>query len=139
MRYTVSQTEIGNSGSFIALLPPPPTKTKKIRILKKWKKLLKISSFYTCVPKTRIIWGTVPEIWSEADITFCHFRPFLPFYPPNDPENQKFEKMEKLSGDIIILHIYYNHMMYASWDMMCYRQNFLSFWTIFCSFSPLTT
>ena len=38
---------------------------RKIRILKKRKKkkkkLLEISSFYTSVPKTRII-GTVPEI-----------------------------------------------------------------------------
>ena len=29
-----------------------------------------------------------------------------------------------------------SHMMYGSWDMECNRQNFLSFWTIFCPFSP---
>ena len=34
--------------------------------------VLEISSFYTCVPKTTIIWCTVPEIQSEADIIFCH-------------------------------------------------------------------
>ena len=27
--------------------------------------------------------------------------------------------------------------MYGSWDMKCNRQNFLSFWTIFCLFTPL--
>ena len=27
-------------------------------------------------------------------------------------------------------------MMYASWDMDCNRQIFLSFWDIFCSFTP---
>ena len=32
----------------------------------------------------------------------------------------------------------HNHMMYASWDMECDRQNFLSFWVIFCSFTQLT-
>ena len=42
----------------------------------------------------------VPEIQSEIDRTFCHFRPFFallsPPSPPsptrNDPENQSFEK-----------------------------------------------
>ena len=52
------------------------------------------------------------------------------------------KKMEKTPGDIIILHkctINYHHMMYGSWDMKCDRQNFLSFWTIFCPFTLLTT
>ena len=30
-------------------------------------------------------------------------------------------------------------MMHCSSDMECNRQNFLSFWTIFCSFTPQTT
>ena len=29
-------------------------------------------------------------------------------------------------------------MMYASWDMECDRRNFLSFWAIFCPFTPQT-
>ena len=45
--------------------PPPPLKTRKTRISKKWKKLLEISSFYTRIPKTTIIWCAVPEIWRE--------------------------------------------------------------------------
>ena len=81
LRYRVWQTEIGNYGSFFVLYPPH-LKTKKIRILKKWKKLLEISSFYTSVPKTTIIWGTVPEIWSETDRIFCHFGLFFAFIPP---------------------------------------------------------
>ena len=32
-----------------------------------------------------------------------------------------------------------NHMMYSSWDMKHDRQNFLSFWTVFCHFTPLAT
>ena len=50
--------------------------------------------------------------------------------------------MKKLSGDVIILHMFsknHNHMMYASWDMEYDRHNFLSFWAIFCLFTPLLT
>ena len=67
---------------------------------------------------------------------------FLPFYPPNNPKNQNFEKMKKPPGDIITLHmctIKDNHMTYGSWDMVRDGQNLLSFWTIFCPFTPLTT
>ena len=32
-----------------------------------------------------------------------------------------------------------NHMMYGSWNTEWNRQNFWSFWAIFCLFSPLTT
>ena len=65
----------------------------------------------------------------------------LPFYPPKDPENQNFEKMRKTPEHIIILRICTinnDHMMCGSWDMECNGQN-LSFWTIFCPFTPLTT
>ena len=65
----------------------------------------------------------------------------MPFYSPDDPENQNFEKMKKTPGYIIILHVCTlngNHMMYGSRDMEHDRQNFLSFWTIFCPFPPLT-
>ena len=67
---------------------------------------------------------------------------FLPFYHPNNPENQKLEKMKNTPGDIIILHkctINDNEMMYDSWDMKRDRQNFLSFWAIFCLLTTLTT
>ena len=48
----------------------------------------------------------------------------------------------KTPGDIITLHmctINDNHMIYGSSDMEYDRQNFLSFWTIFCPFMPLET
>ena len=64
---------------------------------------------------------------------------FLPFYPPTNPNNQNFENMKKRSVDISILHkctINNNHMMYGSWGMKHDGQNFLLFWTIFCSFTP---
>ena len=64
---------------------------------KKWKKrkLLEIS-FYTCVPKTIIIWGTVPVIQSEAN--FGHFLPFTSPPPPQQqqqPRKPKFWRNEK--------------------------------------------
>ena len=50
--------------------------------------------------------------------------------------------MKNIAGDIIILHMHtknHNHVMYGFWDMECDRQNFLSLWTIFWSFTPLWT
>ena len=41
-------------------LPFYHLKTWKSRILKKWKNLLQMSSFYTCVPKTTIVWAGWP-------------------------------------------------------------------------------
>ena len=41
---------------WVIFCPFTPLKTQKIRILKKRRKLLRISSFYTCVPKIMIIW-----------------------------------------------------------------------------------
>ena len=66
----------------------------------------------------------------------------LPFYPLKNPKNQNFEKMKKnnTAEDIIILYMCTkndNHIMYDSWDTEWDRGNFLSFWTIFCPFTPL--
>ena len=91
-----------------------------------------------CLQKP-VIWCMVPEIRSATDkFFFVILDHFFPFYPSNNPKNQNFEKMKKIAGDIIILHmwtIYDNHMIYGS----CDGHNFLSFWTAFCPFTPLTT
>ena len=50
--------------------------------------------------------------------------------------------MKKFAGDIIILYMCtknHNHMIHGSWDKEWHRQNFLSFWAIFCPSIPLTT
>ena len=82
----------------------------------------------------------VPEIWSAIDIIFCHFGQFFALLPyPKNLTNQNFGKMIKMPGDIIILHmrtINDNHMIYGSRDAECDGQDFLSFWTIFCPFTP---
>ena len=54
---------------------------QKIKIWKKWKKCLEISSFYNSVPRIMIMCYTVPEIWCEADVIIFHFGPFFAFLP----------------------------------------------------------
>ena len=69
-----------------------------MKISKKWKKLLEISSFYISVPKIIIICYTVPEIWHMTDVTVVfHFGLYFPLLPPppNTPKKSKFKKNEK--------------------------------------------
>ena len=66
-------------------------------------------------------------------IAFCSFTP---------PQSQNFKKNGKNTWKWRYYHftnINDSHMMYGSSDMECNRQNFLSFWTIFCPFNSLTT
>ena len=106
-------------------------KPQKLRILKKLKKSagdIIILHKCTCVPKTTIIWGTVPEIRSETEF-FSFFCPFTTPLP-NNPENQNFEKIRKASEDAIILNLCnkkQDDMMYAFSDMECNRHNFCHF------------
>ena len=65
---------------------PPPLKSLKIKILKNWNKHLKISSFYTSVPKITVIWWMLPDIPSVTDnfLSFCQFLAiFCPLLPNN--------------------------------------------------------
>ena len=107
--------------SFWAIFCPfIPLTNQKIKIFKKWKKPLKILSFYICLPRMTIIWCTVPEIWSSAG-NFLILDHFLPFYC-------KFKILKKKPGDIISLHLCTtndNHMMYGSLDIRCNGQSFL--------------
>ena len=152
--------------------------TWKNQNFEKMKKLLDIS-FYTCVPKTKIIWGSaVSEIEWDRQI-FCTFALFFALLP------QKI----KAYDDVIILYMctkkspsygvwllrygcnhtifchfgsffalllhywpqilkieikrryFLFHMCTINKDYRDIRHNrlkFLSFWTIFCPFFPLT-
>ena len=127
-------------------------KTQKIRLLTKWTNLPEIS-FYTCVPKTAIIWGTVPETQSETEffVILDHFYPFN-LLPGSNPENQKFDKNEKSiwrchhfklvqqkkrSYDVSLFR--YGVIQIFRYFLPSHRHNFLSFQAIFCSFAPLLT
>ena len=59
-----------------------PNNLKKIKILKKWKKLLEILSFYTRVQKIMIICYTVPEIWCLRVVVIFNFEPYFSLLPP---------------------------------------------------------
>ena len=110
-------------GHFLPFYPP---KTPKIKIFNNEKNCWWYHHFTHVYQKSQypIIWCRVREIQSETDRIFCHFGPFLP-------------KMEILS----FTHVHHKWQSYnvCSWDMKYNGQNFLSFWTIFCPFTSLTT
>ena len=58
--------------NFCPFSPPPPNNLKT-KNLKKWKKLLRISSFYTSVPRIVIMFYTLPEIWRVRDVTVIFY------------------------------------------------------------------
>ena len=63
-------------------LPFYPLTAQKMKISKKWKKQLEMSSFYTSIPKIMIIWYTVPVIWYVTDvIVIFHFGLFFALLP----------------------------------------------------------
>ena len=85
--------------------------------------------------------------WDPDKIFLSFWAIFCPFTSPphNDPEYQNFEKNEK-NGWLEILSFYTymctineDHTIHGSWNRRCDRQKFLTFWAIFCLFSPLTT
>ena len=117
-------------GAFLAILPT--LKTWKIKILKKWNKLLEILSFNTSVPKIMIIRYTVPEIWCVMDvIVVFHFGLILALLH----KKWKFEENEKNIWRFIILHKCaknHDHTLYCSWDAVLQLFFFLGF---FCPFT----
>ena len=134
--------------SFWAIFCPfTPLTIQKIKIFKKWKKHLEISSFYKSAQKIMIICYTVPDIWHVTDvIVIFHFGLFLPFIPKS-PKNQNSKRMKKTPADIIILQLCtknHDHILYCSWNMACNRYNCLacnryncfSLWVIFLLFYP---
>ena len=136
LRNRVWQTEIGNYGSFFVLYPPPPPlKTQKIKTLKKWKKFLEISSFYTCVPKITIIWGVVPETRSKPDILFCNLGPFFALLPPIT--NLRIKILKKWKKHLEMTSFYtcvpkitiILCLLPETWST---TESFLSFWTVLC-------
>ena len=101
---------------------------QKIKIFKKWKKTLVISSFYTRVPKIIILCYTVPETWRMTDVIF-HFGLFFALLPPsNNLETQKFEKMKKKTWE----YHYFTHVHHKSWS---YALMFLRYGTWRLQFS----
>ena len=72
-----------------------PLTTGKIKILKKWKKHLEMSSFYTCIPKSQSYDVCFLRYDTRQIEFFVILGYFFPFYPTKNQKNQNFEKMEK--------------------------------------------
>ena len=71
-----------NYFSFCTIFCPFTCLTAQIiKLLKKWKKSLEMSSFYICVPKIMIRWCMVPEICCVTDVIIFHFRSFFALLP----------------------------------------------------------
>ena len=114
---------------------------QKIKILRKWEKLLEILSFTQVYRK----WQSY-DIWflryqlQQTDF-FCHLWPFFSFYAPNSPKDENIKKLKNTPGDIIISHKCtknHDHMLYCPWDMAHDAYNCcFSFWAIFSPFTPL--
>ena len=119
--------------------PFTPLWTQKNKLWKKWKKYLKILSFYKHKWQSYDAWFL--RYGMQQTEYFIILDCFSPFYPLT---TQKIKILKKWKKRLEILSFYTfnindNHMMYGSWDIECDRHNFLSFWTIFCPFTPLTT
>ena len=95
-----------------------------------------------------MMYGSWYTEWDRQDffVILGHFLSFYhPFAPPNDLKKSKFWKRKrKKCLDILSFYTYMysineHHMIYGFWNLRCDRQKVLSFWVIFCPFSPLTT
>ena len=85
------------------------------------------------------------DIKDDGQSFLSFYGHFLPFDLHNTLKNQNFEKMKikkkHTPGHIIILHLCPtndNLIMHGLWDME-HNRHVLSFWTIFCPITPITT
>ena len=83
-------------GHFLPFYPLNPRNQN----FEKWKNLLEISSFHTCLPKITIMYSSWDTEWDRQNFLslWVIFHPFntptSTHPPPNDPENQNFEKQK---------------------------------------------
>ena len=81
-----------------------PLTMQKIKILKKWKKRLEISSFHTSAPQITIISSIIPDIWSATGRIFCHFG--LLFAPLPHWQPKKIKILKKWNKHLEISSFY---------------------------------
>ena len=94
LRYRVLWTECFVILDHLFALPPPHLTAQKMKITKKWKKQLEISSIYLSVLKIMIIDYTVPQIWRMTDVIDVILGYFCPFTPVTA---QKMNILKKLN------------------------------------------
>ena len=109
------------------LLPFYPLKTPKMKILKNEKICWRYRHFTLVYQKSQSY-----DVWFlrygvRQTEFFCHYGPFfalLPFY--------FFDRFLPPGLILQLFTINDSLMIYGFSDMECNRQNFLSFWTVFC-------
>ena len=132
------QTKIGNYGSVFALLTPPSLqKTRKIRILKKWKKCW-IYHFTHVYQKPH---SYEVRFLRQSNLYLSFWTIFFLFYLPNNPENQNFEKKIDAYEDAIILYICLPKITIIWWmlpEIWVQHTIFCNFGTFFALYPLLT-
>ena len=118
------------SALFFALLPPYGP--RKSIFSKKWKKHVKILSFYKHKQQLYDV-----QIWSAADRILLSFWAVSCSFTPLTTPKMKILKKWKNCLEIWSFYLIH-HMRYGSWDTKRDGQNFLSFWTVFYPFTPIT-
>ena len=130
-------------------MPFVSLKTPKIKILKNEKICWRYHHFTHVYQKSQSY-----DVWflrygvrqTKIFVIWAIFCPFCAFFTPLMIPQIKILKKKKRKKCLEILSFYTymctineDHMIYGSWNIRCDRQKFLSFWAIFCPFSPLTT
>ena len=114
--------------------------TQKIKIWKNIKSTWRYYLFtYVHINQGHMMYGSW-NIKCKGQIFLSFWAMLLPFDPPNNPKNQNLEKIKKF---LKILSFYtcvpqMTTVMHGFWCIKHDRQDFLSFWAIFCPFTPLT-
>ena len=120
-------------------LPFYSIKTPKIKILKNEKICWRNHHFTHVYQKSQSYDVCFLRYGVRQTEFFVIMNRFLPFSPLLTQKIKVLKNEKKTLEDIIILQvptINDSHMMHGFSDMECNRQNFSSFWTVFCSFSP---
>ena len=116
LRYGVKQTFFVILGDFLLFYHslPPSNDPENQNVEKRWKKCLKILSFYRHMCNINVdhmIYGS----WNTRceRQKFCHFAPSLPFQPPDNTESKNF-KIEK--NNWRYCHFTHLHHKWQSFD-----------------------
>ena len=118
-----------------------PLTTHKIKILKKWEKAWRYYHFIQVFHKWQSYdaWFLRCGAWqTEFVVILDHFCTFTPL------TTQKIKTLEKWENACIyyhFTHVYHKWQLYDVRFLGCgaWQTEFLSFWTIFCPFTPLKT
>ena len=115
LRYEVQQTEcFCHCGQFFALLTPPLSQAaRKIKIWKKWKRLLEISSFYKIVPKNHdhMLYCSWDMVCDGCNCYFSFWAMLFPFTPPNNHKRWEIWNNEKK-----VLGYHFTEVYQKSWS-----------------------